>query len=114
MGLTEAALARAAELAQRFSIIAISPRIGAWYRVVVEGYGYAGRLASIRSLEAPILAGAPLAGLARRISGLAVPLVDPIAAAVQQAERAPLPAFVAPPKKRNSGLPEAVRRLLSG
>ena len=144
VGLTEAALARAAELAQRFSIIAISPRIGAWYRAVVEGYGYAGRLASIRSLDAPIrdiggvqddhaarlrslceasikedraealiLAGAPLAGLARRISGLAVPLVDPIAAAVQQAERAPRPAFVAPPKKRNAGLPEALRRVLS-
>ncbi|HET7671982.1 MAG TPA: aspartate/glutamate racemase family protein [Burkholderiales bacterium] len=145
VGLTEAALARAAGLARRFSIIAISPRIGAWYRTVVEGYGYGGRLASIRSLDAPIrdiggvqdehaarlqslceasikedraealiLAGAPLAGLARRIAGLAVPLVDPIAAAVQQAERAPRPAFVAPPKKRNSGLPEAVRRLLSG
>ena len=145
VGLTEAALARAAELAQRFSIIAISPRIGAWYRAVVERYGYGARLASIRSLEAPIrdiggvqdehaarlqrlcelaiendgagaliLAGAPLAGLARRISGLAVPLVDPIAAAVQQAERAPRPAFVAPPKKRNTGLPEALRRLLSG
>ena len=145
VGLTEAALARAAEIAPRFSIIAISPRIGAWYRAVVEAYGFGGRLASIRALDAPIrdiggvqeehaarlkalsevairddgaqaliLAGAPLAGLARRIPGLAVPLVDPIAAAVQQAERAPRPAFVAPPRKRNSGLPEAVRRLLSG
>ena len=144
IGLTEAALARAAELAQRFSIIAISPRISAWYRAVVERYGYGGRLASIRALDAPlrdiagvqeehgarlsaliqqvvekdraeavIVAGAPLAGLARRISGLPVPLVDPIAAAVQQAERAPRPAFVAPPKKRNAGLPEALRRLLS-
>ncbi len=144
VGLTEAALARAAELAQRFSIIAISPRIGAWYRHVVDGYGYSDRLASIRALDAPIrdiagvqdehaarlkalcavaieddgaealiLAGAPLAGLARRISGLPVPLVDPIAAALRQAERAPRAAFVAPPKKANSGLPEAIRRLLS-
>ena len=144
VGLTEAALSRAAELAQRFSIIAISPRIGAWYRAVVERYGYGARLASIRALDAPlgdiggvqeehaarlsalarevvekdraqavILAGAPLAGLARRISGLPVPLVDPIAAAVQQAERAPRPAFVAPPKKRNAGLPAALHRLLS-
>jgi len=144
VGLTEAALARAAELAQRFSIIAISPRISAWYRAVVERYGYGARLASIRALDAPlrdiagvqeehaarlkaltesavredgaqavIVAGAPLAGLARRLSGLPVPLVDPIAAAVQQAERAPRPAFVPPPKKRNAGLPEALRRLLS-
>jgi allantoin racemase len=144
IGLTEAALARAAEIAQRFSIIAISPRIGAWYRRVVEGYGYGGRLASIRALDAPIgdiagvqddhaarlkalcevavkedgaqaliLAGAPLAGLARRISGLPVPLVDPIAAAIQQAENAPRAPYAAPPRKANAGLPEAIRRLLS-
>lgn len=144
VGLTEAALMRAGELAQRFSIIAISPRISAWYRAVVERYGYGARLASIRALDAPlgdvagiqqehaarlsaltrevvekdgaqavIVAGAPLAGLARRITGLPVPLVDPIAAAVEQAERAPRPAFVPPPKKRNEGLPEALKRLLS-
>lgn len=144
VGLTEAALLRASELAQRFSIIAISPRISTWYRAVVERYGYGERLASIRALDAPlrdiagvqeehaarlaaltrevvdkdgaqavIVAGAPLAGLARRISGLPVPLVDPIAAAVRQAERAPRPAFVAPPKKRNAGLPDALRRLLA-
>ncbi|HUQ76286.1 MAG TPA: aspartate/glutamate racemase family protein [Burkholderiales bacterium] len=144
VGLTEAALNEANELGKRYSIIAISPRIGAWYRRVVESYGYGERLASIRALDAPIrdiagvqdehaarlkalceaavsedraealiLAGAPLAGLARRVSGLPVPLVDPIAAAVRQAERAPRSAFVAPPKKANAGLPEAIRRLLS-
>lgn len=143
VGLTEAALARAAELARRFSIIAISPRIGAWYRAVVERYGYGPRLAGIRALDAPIrdiggvqdehaarlrvlcedarkdgaeaviLAGAPLAGLARRIGDFPVPLVDPIAAAVQQAERAPRLPFVPPPRKRNAGLPEAIRRVLS-
>ena len=42
------------------------------------------------------------------------PLVDPIAAAVQQAERAPRLPYVPPPKKRNAGLPEAIRRVLSG
>ena len=124
VGLTEAALARAADIAQRFSIIAISPRIAGWYRTVVERYGYASRLASIRALDAPIrdiggvqdehaarlkalaestvredgaqaviLAGAPLAGLARRIGALAVPVVDPIAAAIQQAERATQSSF---------------------
>ena len=144
IGLTEAAVKRAAGLAQRFSIIAISPRISAWYRAVVERYGYGARLASIRALDAPlrdiagvqdehaarlsaltrqaveedraetvIIAGAPLAGLARRISGMPVPLVDPIAAAVQEAERAPRPAFVPPPKKRNAGLPQALQRILS-
>jgi allantoin racemase len=144
VGLTEAALNEANELGKRYSIIAISPRIGAWYRRVVESYGHGERLASIRALDAPIrdiagvqdehaarlkalceaavredradaliLAGAPLAGLARRISGLTVPLVDPIAAAVRQAEHAPRAAFVAPPKKANAGLPEAIRRLLS-
>jgi len=145
VGLTEAALARAAEIAQRFSIIAISPRISAWYRSVVERYGYDSRLASIRALDAPIrdiggvqdehaarlkllceaavtedgaqaliLAGAPLAGLARRISGLPVPVVDPIAAAVRQAESARRAPYVAPPRKPNAGLPDAIRRLLSG
>jgi allantoin racemase len=144
VGLTEAAVARATQLAERFSIIAISPRISAWYRAVVERYGYGARLAGIRALDAPIgdiggvqeqhaarlkalmestvredgaqaiiVAGAPLAGLARRIAGLPVPLVDPIAAAVREAERAPRPAFVPPPRKRNAGLPESLRRLLS-
>lgn len=145
VGLTEAALARADQVAQRFSVIAISPRISAWYRAVVERYGYGGRLASIRALDAPIrdiggvqeehaarlkalceaavkedgaqaliLAGAPLAGLARRMSGLAVPLIDPIAAAVHQAETSRRAPFVAPPRKENAGLPAAIRRLLSG
>jgi Asp/Glu/hydantoin racemase len=144
VGLTEAALISAGELAKRFSIIAITPRIAAWYRRVVEGYGYGAGLASIRALDAPIadiggvqgqhaaglralceaavkedgaealiLAGAPLAGLARRMTGLPVPLVDPIAAAVWQAERAPRTPRTAPPRKANAGLPEAIRRLLS-
>jgi Asp/Glu/hydantoin racemase len=65
--------------------------------------------------EALILAGAPLAGLARRIAGdVRVPLVDPIAAAVQQAETAPRQAFRPPPRKPNAGLPEPLRRLLGG
>ena len=144
IGITEAALARAAEVAKRFSIVAISPRISEWYRSVVERYGYGDRLASIRALEAPIqdigrvqhdhasqlkaltervvkedgaegviVAGAPLAGLARRITGLPVPLVDPIAAAVRQAETAPRTPRKAPSRKASAGLPEAIRRILA-
>ena len=95
-GLTEAALASACLLGNRISIIAISQRIQAWYREVVESYGLGSRLASIRALDRPlasigqvqdehahalkalaeravdedgadviVLAGAPLAGLAR-------------------------------------------------
>ena len=146
VGLTEAALAAASPLGRRFSIIAISQRISAWYRETVEGYGFGSRLASIRALdqsirdiggvqnehaeqlaalckaaieedgaEALILAGAPLAGLARRIAGeLPVPLVDPIAAAVRQAETARSGNFTPPPRKANAGLPESLRRLLGG
>ena len=50
-GLTEAALASAHLLGHRISIIAISQRIQAWYREVVEAYGFGGRLASIRALD---------------------------------------------------------------
>ena len=101
-GLTEAALASAHLLGHRISIIAISQRIQAWYREVVESYGFGSRLASIRALDRPlssiggvqeehaqalqalaeravdedgaeviVLAGAPLAGLARSLQGKA-------------------------------------------
>jgi Asp/Glu/hydantoin racemase len=64
--------------------------------------------------EALILAGAPLAGLARRIEKeLPVPLVDPIAAAVKLAETARAGAFTPPPRKPSAGLPEPIRRLLN-
>jgi allantoin racemase len=144
IGLTEAALAAAAKLADRFSIIAISLRITAWYRETVDHYKMGERLASIRALDQPIrdiggvqdehaarlkalctqaieedgaevliLAGAPLAGLARRIEGeLPVPLVDPIASAVRLAETTRAGAFTPPPQKANAGLPESLRRLL--
>ena len=54
VGLTEAALASACLLGHRFSIVAISRRITAWYRESVEQNGLAGRLASIRSLDQPL------------------------------------------------------------
>ncbi len=54
VGLTEAALASACLLGNRFSIVAISRRITAWYRESVEHNGLIGRLASIRSLDQPL------------------------------------------------------------
>jgi allantoin racemase len=151
-GLTEAALASACLLGHRFSIVAISQRIRAWYRETVESYGLASRLASIRGLDEPladignvqadqgerlvalaercvaedgadviVLAGAPLAGLARSLRGrLPVPAVDGVCSAVKHAEtlaalqagRASAGSFAAPPVKPNRGLPPALTRLL--
>ncbi len=53
VGMTEAALASACLLGQRFSIIAISHRIQAWYRECVAANGLSSRLASVRSLQEP-------------------------------------------------------------
>jgi Asp/Glu/hydantoin racemase len=51
VGLSESALASACLLGNRFSIVAISRRITAWYREVVEHNGLISRLASIRCLD---------------------------------------------------------------
>ena len=152
-GLTEAALASACLLGQRFSIVAISQRIRAWYRETVEHYGLQSRLASIRGLDEPladignvqgnqgdrlvalaercvdedgadviVLAGAPLAGLARSLRGrLPVPVVDGVSSAVRHAEslvalqpgRATRGSFAPPPKKPNRGLSPSLQRLLA-
>ncbi|APW35848.1 Asp/Glu/hydantoin racemase [Rhodoferax koreense] len=153
LGMTESALATACLLGHRFSIIAISQRIQAWYREVVEANGLIGRLASIRALDRPlasigsvqddhaealralceravredgaeviVLAGAPLAGLARALHGqLPVPVVDGVSSAVRHAEtlgalqpgKATLGSFAPPPVKPNHGLPDAIARLLA-
>jgi allantoin racemase len=152
VGMTEAALASACLLGNRFSIVAISRRITAWYRESVEQNGLIGRLASIRSLGQPlqdigrvredhaaqlkalctavveedgadvvILAGAPLAGLARSIKGdLPVPVVDGVSSAVRHAETlvslnpgvARAGSFARPPQKPNAGLSPALQALL--
>ncbi|MCE4026998.1 aspartate/glutamate racemase family protein [Microbacterium sp. Au-Mic1] len=150
IGITEAALCAAALQGHRFSIIAISDRITAWYRECVEGFGLAGRLASIRSItealggidsvqqdfgptlvalaqravaedgaDVIILAGAPLAGLARKVAGqIPVPVVDGIGAGVRLAEAVVglasgthrAGAFAAPPRKPRRGLSPALNR----
>ncbi|OSZ74866.1 aspartate/glutamate racemase family protein [Hydrogenophaga sp. IBVHS1] len=151
-GLTEAALASACLLGNRFSIVAISQRIRAWYRETVHAYGLEGRLASIRGLDEPlqdignvqgnqgerlvalaercvaedgadviVLAGAPLAGLARSLKGrLPVPSVDGVSSAVRHAESlvalrpglARSGSFAPPPIKPHQGLSTAMARLL--
>ena len=152
VGLTEAALMSACMLGGRFSIVAISRRITAWYRETVQSHGLIDRLASIRSLDAPlrdvgsvqtdhearlrelcnravdedgadviIIAGAPLAGLARSIrDDIPVPLVDGVSSAVRHAEslaalapgRARRGSYAKPPAKPNAGLSRALQALL--
>lgn len=153
LGLTESALMSACMLGQRFSIIAISSRIAAWYRETVQANGLSDRLASIRTLDQRvqhiasiqndhaqalkqlcaqaitddgadvlIIAGAPLAGLARTLSAeIPVPLVDGVSSAVRHAEtlvalstRAPsLGSFAPPPLKPHTGLSPAIQNLLN-
>ena len=154
LGLTESALASACLLGHRFSIVAISQRIQAWYREVVTANGLASRLASIRALDQPladvggiqqdhgarlaqlcelavdedgadviVLAGAPLAGLARELRGrLPVPVVDGVSSAVCHAQSlvnlqpgsARRGSFAPPPSKPHKGLPDAIARALDG
>lgn len=153
VGMTQAALASALLLGQRFSVIAISQRIQTWYREVIHSYGMAGNLASIRALNRPlaginqvqqdhgpallelaeqaveqdgadviVLAGAPLAGLARSLAGLLpVPVVDGVSSAVQHAQSlvrlAPglhaRGSFAAPPAKDHAGLSPHMAQLLA-
>ena len=69
-----------------------------------------------------IVAGAPLAGLARQVANeVPVPLVDGISSAVRQAEalarlaapKATAGSFARPPVKPNRGLDPAIARLLA-
>jgi len=153
IGLTDAALVSACLLGQRFSIVAISQRIRAWYGETVAHYGLTSRLASIRGLDEPladignvqgnqgerlvqlaqrcveedgadviVLAGAPLAGLARSLRGrLPVPCVDGVSSAVRHAETlialqpgsARSGSFAPPPIKPNQGLSPALQHVLA-
>ena len=154
VGLTKAALASACLLGGRFSIVAISQRITAWYRETVQHCGLESRLASIRALDEPlqdignvqgnqgerlqllaercvaqdgadviVLAGAPLAGLARSIADhFPVPVVDGVSSAVRHAESlvalnvraARAGSYQPPPHKSNQGLPDSISQLLAG
>ncbi|WP_037370729.1 aspartate/glutamate racemase family protein [Amycolatopsis orientalis] len=153
LGITEAALCAAALQGQRFSVIAISDRITAWYRECVERFGFGGRLASIRSIrealrgigtvqhdfraslvelarlavaedgaDVVVLAGAPLAGLAREVAGeIPVPVVDGIGAGIRFAEAVVglksgphrAGSFAVPPRKARSGLSPELDAMLA-
>lgn len=152
MGMTEAALMSACQQGGRFSVIAISQRIQAWYRECIASYGLEGRLASIHALDEPlqhigrvqenqgerlielgrraveedgadvlILAGAPLAGLARSVADrISVPVLDGVTCAVIQAQamvdmavKAPSAgSYTRPPAKPCTGLGSSLAALV--
>lgn len=152
VGMTEAALMSACQHGGRFSVIAISQRIQAWYRECIASHGLEGRLASIRALDEPlqhigrvqenqgerlielgrravkedgadvlILAGAPLAGLARSVSDrMPVPTIDGVTCALIQAQamvdmaaRTPSAgSYTQPPTKPCRGLGSALAALV--
>ena len=152
VGIAEAAFVAAGGLGTRFSIVAISERIAAWYRRCARLNQVDGNLASIRTLTGPIgdiaavqeeqeaallalctriidqdeaeviiMAGAPLAGLGRRIADrLPVPLVDGVTSGVRLAEaRVRAGAWSPetddcppPPEKPHKGLPAALAALV--
>ncbi|MEH6576999.1 MAG: aspartate/glutamate racemase family protein [Amphritea sp.] len=118
VGMTESAVISACMQGGRFSVIAISQRIKAWYQECITSYGLDGRLASIRGLDEElqhigrvqenqgerlielaheainqdgadtlIMAGAPLAGIARTVSSqIPVPVLDGVTCALTQAQ----------------------------
>ena len=152
VGIAEAAFAAAGELGTRFSIVAISQRIAAWYRRCAQLNEVDGDLASIRTLTGPIgdigavqeereaallslctriidqdgaevivMAGAPLAGIGRRIADrLPIPLVDGVTSGVRLAEArvragarsSEAGGYAPPPEKPHKGLPAALAALV--
>ena len=54
VGLAEASLLMACPLGRTFSVVSFSTRLESWYRECIEWSGLAGRLASIRMLDAKV------------------------------------------------------------
>jgi allantoin racemase len=54
LGIEESAILTAWMLGRRYSIICLTPRLRTWYIECAEEHGLAGRLASVRALDAPI------------------------------------------------------------
>lgn len=149
IGMSEAAMLTACMLGKRFGIVSFAAQMQPWYEECVESHGLMGRCAGIFCLDegftsiadvaaekqealvrlsgkavaegadVVILAGAPLAGLAREVAGLVpVPLVDQVQAAVKQAEtlaalgprKALAGGFRRPPAKPTAGLAAVLAR----
>jgi len=54
VGIEESAILAAWMLGRRYSIICLTPRLRTWYIECAQEHGLAGRLASVRALDAPI------------------------------------------------------------
>jgi Asp/Glu/hydantoin racemase len=54
VGIEEAAILAAWMLGRRYSIVCLTPRLRTWYIECAQEHGLAGRLASVRALDAPI------------------------------------------------------------
>ncbi len=54
VGIEESAILAAWMLGRRYSIICLTPRLRTWYIECAQAHGLAGRLASVRALDAPI------------------------------------------------------------
>lgn len=147
IGMSEAAMLTACMLGKRFGIVSFAAQMRPWYEECVESHGLSGRCAGVFCLreaftsitdvasekrdalvalareaigagaDVIILAGAPLAGLARTVAAdIPVPLVDQVQAAIKQAEtlaslsprKANAGGFRRPPAKPNHGLAAAL------
>ena len=54
VGIEEAAILAAWMLGRRYSIVCLTPRLRTWYIECAQEHGLAGRLASVRALDAPV------------------------------------------------------------
>jgi Asp/Glu/hydantoin racemase len=54
LGIAESAMLTAGMLGRRFSIICLTERLRRWYIECAEDHGLAGRLASVRAIDAPV------------------------------------------------------------
>lgn len=54
VGIEESAILAAWMLGRRYSIVCLTPRLRTWYIECAQEHGLAGRLASVRALDAPI------------------------------------------------------------
>ena len=152
VGVSEAAFLMAWPLGRRYAIVAMTRRLGTWYRECAIEHGLDGRLVRVRALDVPvpditqakeqlrdrlvaeclaaveeddaevvILAGGPVAGLAREFGGqIPVPVLDGVSCGVRLAEAlvglSPRPAtrgsFARPAPKPTRGLSPSLGKLI--